>query len=139
MSQNYEKLFSHYQSPEPSYGLLGKIMKHIESEKRLSVIKWRVAVFFAGLLGSLAALFPVIQMLQARIVESGFGQFLSLLFSDFGTVATYWQSFSLSLLETLPVLHLAMFLALIFALMEFLKFFVRDIKFIFLHSHHISN
>jgi len=34
-------------------------------------------------------------------------QFFSLLFSDLGTVAAYWQSFVLALLEVLPVMSSA--------------------------------
>jgi hypothetical protein len=46
-------------------------------------------------------------------------------------VAVYWQSFIMSLLETLPAMSLAIFLAVIFVFLTSLRFLVRDIKFIF--------
>ncbi len=112
-------------------GILERIMVRIHAEQRFLTFKRRLAIFSFGLIGSGIAFIPTFKMVQAGFAESGFLQFFSLFFSDFGIVAVYWQSFTMSLLETLPVMSLAIFLAVIFIFLESLRFLARDIKFIF--------
>jgi ABC-type spermidine/putrescine transport system permease subunit I len=113
---------------EAPEGLLDKILARIHGEKRLLGVKRRLAVFSIGAAGSAAAFIPVFKMAQLEISNSGFLQFFSLLFSDFGAVAVYWHSFTLSLLETLPAMSLAVFLAITLLFLESLKFLAKDIK-----------
>lgn len=116
--------------------LFEETMLRIRREKKLLTIKRRIVIFSVIFIGSIIAFVPVFHSLEKSISESGFMQFLSLFFSDFKIVAIYWQSFALSLLETLPVLNLAIFLVVVLALLESVKFLAKDIKF-FLpqHSH----
>ncbi len=111
-------------------GILDRIMARIKAEQRLLTVKRRLTIFSIGLIGSIAAFIPVFKMVQLEISNSGFLQFFSLLFSDFGTVAAYWQSFVLSLLETLPVMSVAALSAVVFVFLCSLRFLARDIKFI---------
>lgn len=106
-------------------------MNRIHREQRILVIKRRIAVFSIVLIGSIIAFFPVFNMLKSAFVESGFMQFLSLLFSDFEVVLSYWQSFALSLLESLPVLSLMAFLAVVLGFLESAKYLTKDIKYVY--------
>lgn len=108
-------------------GILDRIMARLKAEQRLLTVKRRVAIFSIGLFGSGVAFIPAFKMAQLEISNSGFLQFFSLLFSDFGTVAAYWQSFTMSLLETIPAFSLAVFLAIAFVFLESLRFLARDI------------
>ncbi len=84
-------------------------------------------IFYAGIFGlSLAALIPSFNLLKADAAASGFWEYFSLVFSDSAIIAKYWQNFSLSLLEVLPAMSLAAFLAVIFALLESLKCLAKD-------------
>ncbi len=131
MRKDYEKLFSHLEPPEPSAGLLNRIMKQIRREQYMRTLRLRFAFFIILLAASATAAVPAYRAMQSSIAESGFMQFLSLLFSDTGTVMAYWDSFVLTLLEALPVISIAVLLASIIAFLESLKFIIRNFKTIF--------
>ncbi|MFA5021238.1 MAG: hypothetical protein WC517_04240 [Patescibacteria group bacterium] len=107
--------------------LFNRIMARIEREKIKTAR--RKAVFFAGtFLISVLASWPSFNLLRADLAASGFLDYLSLVFSDFGIVAVYWQSFSLALLETLPLISVIISLTLVWIMLESLKLLVRDFK-----------
>ncbi len=106
-------------------------MWRIRKEERLMALKKRVVFFSIIMGGSIIAFIPALGAVQAEISQSGFLQFLSLIFSDFEIIINYWQSFVISLLETIPAISIAIFLAVIFVFLESLKFLARDIKIIY--------
>lgn len=117
-----------YMRIELPEGILERIMARLKAEQRLLTIKRRLTIFSFGLIGSATAFIPAYKMAQLEISNSGFLQFFSLLFSDFGIVVVYWQSFVLSLLETLPVMSVAALSAVVFVFLCSLRFLTRDIK-----------
>lgn len=127
MNQDLEKLFTHLEPPEPPAELLGRILNSIQREKGLRAAKKRIAIFSLGVLGSLVAAIPVFQAAHGAVVESGFSHFLSLIFSDFGTVITFWDKFIFSIFESLPVMNVALLLAVIFIFLGSLKYLVKNI------------
>ena len=131
MRKDYEKLFSRFTTVEPAEGLLGKIMERIRREKHILAVKRRLVVISLGFFASAAALIPVFNLTRTDLAESGFLQFLSLAFSDFGVVINYWQTFTMSLLETMPAITLAMFFAVILAFLWSLKLLARDVKIVY--------
>ncbi|MCX6743001.1 MAG: hypothetical protein NT116_02075 [Candidatus Parcubacteria bacterium] len=139
MDKNYQKLLSYYQAPEPPNNLLGKIMQRIGEEKRLLTLKRRLFLFSAGLIGAITLFIPALKGVISGFSESGFIQYFSLLFSDAEIVLAYWQNYTLSLLETLPVVNLILLLATIFAILELLKLLVKDLKNIYLSKQLIHN
>ena len=125
MHNDYEKLLSHIDRREPPLGLLGRIMLWIDGERRRRA-RIRVACF--GTL-SLAAIFTLVtasQELYAELTQSGFPQFISLLFSDTGILAAYWKEFAFSLAESFPIFAASMVLASVFVLLFSLRFLARD-------------
>jgi ABC-type phosphate/phosphonate transport system permease subunit len=114
---------------DPSPELFAKIMKRIRREERFLVLRHAV-IFSATLLVSGAAFVPVFKMLSSDFAQSGFFNFFSLVFSDFSVVISYWQNFALILLETLPVISLALFLAVLITFLQSLKSLTKDIKII---------
>ncbi len=126
-----EKLFSHLETPEPPEGLFDKIMQRIHKEQLFLTLKRRIILFSMALAGSAAALISTFRILQTGLVESGFMEFLSLFFSDFGVVTAQWQNFTLALMEALPAVSIAAFLAAIFIFLEALKFLIRDMRVVF--------
>jgi hypothetical protein len=114
-------------NPEPSPELFVKIMKRIRKEERILFFK-RIAIFSVMLMASGVAFVPAIKMLVQESQTSGFIYFVSLAFSDFAVVKTYWQSFSLTLLETLPALSVAFCLAVLLTFLQSIKSLSKNIK-----------
>ena len=119
---------------EPPKGLLEKILKRIRREERFLVFR-RTAIFSVMLIASLLGVVPSLKIVLTDFGQSGFINFFSLLFSDFHSVATYWQSFLMILLETLPAASLALFLFILLILLQSFKSLVKNIKII--KSHHL--
>jgi len=139
MIDNYEKLFNYIESPDLPLGLFSQVIGRLKREERLLHLKRRATILALGAIISALALIPAGQMVWAGFSESGFFQFFSLLFSDAGIVLTYWQSFGLSLLETLPAMSLIILLTVILAFVESLKSLIKDTKIIFNLKKLISN
>lgn len=114
---------------EPPKGLLENILKRIRKEERLLVLR-RVIIFSITLTGSAFGFLPTFKMLLSDFSQSGFLRFFSLIFSDFSVVITYWQNFAIILLETLPAVSLALFLAVLLAFLQSIKSLTRDVKII---------
>jgi len=131
MNRDYEQLFDHFELPQPPAGLLGRIINRIQTERNLLTAKRRLVIFSVGLIGSIAAFVPVFKMVYQGFAESGFMQFLSLLFSDTGVVLSYFGNFLSSLLETLPVTGLLAFSVVLLIFLESLKLLAKDLKIIF--------
>lgn len=91
-------------------------MLRISEERRIVALKRIMVISFIAMAGSIAAFVPVFNAARVSIYESGFMSSFSLIFSDLGAVFTYWQSFSLSILETFPVVEVAgvLFTVLVF-------------------------
>jgi ABC-type multidrug transport system fused ATPase/permease subunit len=112
--------------------LLERILKRIHKEERLLVLR-RTIIFSIMLAGSLLAIVPTFKILLSDFSQSGFINFFSLIFSDFSSVATYWQTFVMILLETLPVVSLALFLAVLLIFLQSIKSLTKNIKIIKSH------
>jgi len=112
---------------EPRSELLSIIIKRLHKEERILAVR-RVVLFAIMFACSVIGLVPAFNMLMSDISSSGFYNFFSLIFSDFSVVATYWQNFTMILLETLPALSLALFLAVILTFLQSTKLLLKDIK-----------
>lgn len=128
MEKNLRKISEDFNLVEPPAGLFDKIMCRIEKERKILTLRRRIIIFSIGLVGSAIAFIPALAYVRTGLVESGFSAFFSLIFSDTEIVLVYWKNFVQSLLETLPVAGLAVFLATIAVFLESLKMLVRDLK-----------
>jgi hypothetical protein len=131
MRKDYEKLFIHLEPPEPPAELLGRIMARIHEEERLKSIKKRLFLFSTTVLVSAIAFIPATNAFWDGFAQSGFLQFISLLFSDFGLIIDDWQNFGLAILESLPVMSITAFLFTAFISLWSLKHLVQAIKVVF--------
>jgi hypothetical protein len=114
--------------------LFNKIMLRIDKQKRCMVIR-RFSLISGFLLLILVALVPVWRSFQFDISQSGFDQYISLLFYDFNFIITEWQNFSLSLLESLPIISTIELLSVVFVLLLVIKSEFKYGKILFNHSH----
>ena len=115
-----------YNSEVPA-GLFEKILNRIHREQRIIVIRNTILICIA-FFASLIAIVPSFAMLSSDASQSGFLNFSSLMFSDSSVILTYWRSFSLALLETLPVISLAVFLLIVVVFLQSLRSLVKNLK-----------
>jgi hypothetical protein len=128
MKNDLKELFKNILSIEPPNDLAAKITLRIEEEKELRKIRRQFFLFIFSSAGSLGAIALIFYFVKLKMLETGFWQLLSLLFSDFKIILANWQNFSLALLETLPV---PLIVSLLFCSLLFiisLKFLIKDIK-----------
>lgn len=93
---------------QPSEQLLPRIMSVIAFEKQRKILRRKIFIFSTSFGLILLASIPAMQLFISDVNYSGFGQYLSLGFSDFSSIAIYWQEWTLSILESLPALSLAL-------------------------------
>lgn len=112
---------------EPPTGLMKKIIMRIHKEERVLVLR-RIILFSVTLIFSTLSFIPISNMLMSDFNQSGFLHFVSLAFSDFSVVTAYWQSFTITLLETLPAISLALFFAILLIFLESVKYLTKDVR-----------
>jgi hypothetical protein len=109
MDNNYKKLFSVLDTPEPPAGLTEKILLRISKrERRLLGAKIAVSASIFGV--SVGVAIAGFMSLVASLSQSGFFQIGSLLFSDFSSMAANFPDFAFSMVESFPVFTAALLL-----------------------------
>jgi len=129
MDKKLESIFKSIGELKSPDFLASKILARINDEQIKKATIRNIVFRFVGSF-SFIALFPVIISLVSQLQNSGFWNYLSLLFTDTGTVALYWKQFSLSLIESLPLfgiitvafLTLAVFISLRFINVNYKKY-----------------
>lgn len=101
-------------------------------EKKRAKPLLAVSVIIA--LSSLVGLFMWLKYALIAFYQSSFYAYMTLLFSDPDVVLRYWQEFGLALLESLPVLGIALCLLAVFTLLMSLRLFTQNMRFGFASS-----
>jgi len=121
---------------EPPERLYGNILIRIEREK-IRAARIRFAVLGTTALASTLALIPAYQYAASEFTQSGFLQYLSVVFSDSSIAAVYWKEFALTLAESAPVLGATILLSVIFALLGSFALTIKNARRAFLSVQHI--
>lgn len=106
MTQNLQKIFKNLENIEPSRGLEGKILTAIALENSRKVAR-KLMFARAGLAVSFGALAYTFLVFGRVFLASDFWNLAKLAFSDTGVIINNVGNFSVSLLETLPVLEIS--------------------------------
>ena len=122
---NYQNLLNNLSGSKAPEDLYKTVLLRVVLEQKRA-IKRRFAMAVASLVVSVGAAVMAVLVLANSLTASGFWKFVSLAFSDGGTVVTYWQQFSLSLLESFSVPEMVVSLACILAVMISLKFLIQN-------------
>jgi len=117
-----------YTEIEPPADLFNKIMRRLNKEEQLLILKRRVFGFSVGVLIAMGLSVYSFHLMQNILAVSGFKAYFSLIFSDTLIVLNYWQSFLTSLLESFPAMETAVFLAAIVIGSELFKKLLKEIK-----------
>lgn len=132
MEKGYQKLFQALEDPAVPVGLQGVIFARIDREAhRASLI--RLAIFLPLVFVSSAAVVASFQYLARETAQSGFSEYFSILFSDGGTLLSYWKEFLISLAEQAPVFGATLFLGAILALVGSLRATFKNAQTTFTH------
>ena len=105
-----QEVFQDIEGYEPSEMLRSKILLSIEQERATRLSRRRL-FSVAGLMISAVVFVGSVVVYGGALLQSDFWMLGSLLFSDLRIIVASFQDFSLSLLETLPVVPLFVILA----------------------------
>lgn len=121
MSNNLEKAFKaigELKSPD----LLGsRILSGISREQSIRLKRQILITRIVGVV-SFVSFFPIFINLVSQMQNSGFWNYLALLFTDTSVVMIYWKSFSMSLIEATPIFPLTLILISLLGLSISFKF-----------------
>ncbi len=110
---------------EPDTSLNERVlMAVVAHNKKLS----RIKLWVFGIAGacSFVGLVPALKILSLDLGQSGFFEYFSLIFSDSGTVITYWKELSFSLAEALPAMSIILTLSLFFVCLFSIRHLIQN-------------
>ncbi|MFA5000699.1 MAG: hypothetical protein WC531_00520 [Candidatus Paceibacterota bacterium] len=116
MSKNIKELFNLLGPNDLPADLAGLTLARLEREQKKRARR-NLLIFGAVDIFSVVGLVTAGLSLVNLLASSSFYNYLSLLWSDSGTLALYWQELLLSLVESLPFLGLTVFLAIILVML----------------------
>jgi hypothetical protein len=124
----FHDIFSHSEEIEPSRHLRLQIMTEI-GKRELRRERLMLASSLFGGCASAVTLVEALKYSAGAIAGSGFSEYLSLIFSDGGSLVAYWKEFLISLVESLPLLGITLVVASVLALLV-------SLRGTFTYSHH---
>ncbi len=125
MEENLKNVFQSTKY-EPNIELKDKIWRSIAlRNKRNTYLKMGFFSFFG--IGSLLGLIPMLKILFSDFTQSGFYEYLSLVFSSKGQFFSYWRELVYSLAESLPTMSIILSLALLFIFFLSLYYILKQI------------
>ena len=101
----------------PELRLADDIWRNILRQEK-KILRLKIWTYSVISLGSLVALVPSIKILLADLAQSGFYDYISLIFSDSRSIVSYWKEFIFSLGESLPVISILISLSLLFIFLK---------------------
>lgn len=125
MEENLKRVFQQLKYI-PNSELADNIWHKISvREKRIVYLK--LAAFSSLGLFSLGGLIPMLKIVGNDFAQSGFYEYLSILFSGSGSIASYWRELMFSLAESFPATSIVLSLALLFLFFLSLRYLMKQI------------
>ncbi len=100
-----------------------KIVSHEKQTTRIKL--W---FFSSFIVISLIVLVPAYKTLSSELSQSGFYDYISLAFSNGGSIIPYWKDFLLLLVESLPGVGIILVFSVVFVFFISVKYTVRQIN-----------
>jgi hypothetical protein len=127
MRQDFEQLFAKLNQPEMPDGFPEKVFFAISAEKKRAERK-RAVFFGMGAVLSLGAFIPAAITAFSNFKSSGFVQYVSLIFSDGGSVMDAGWQYIFAILESIPAASLGISLISAVLLAVSVKYFSGKLK-----------
>lgn len=104
----------------PRFDLEADIVRAVyKSNSRTITLRFWSSVALGTL--SIAGLVPAVKDLSAKLIQSGFYEYISLLFSSGGTLSKYSSDLAIALGESIPGVSITIFLIVVVALLWSVK------------------
>ena len=134
MRKNLSVILRHLTPVEPNIRLYEAVLVRIEYAERRAA-RLRFALLGSTTLVSVAALFPAFAFARLEFTQTGFGEYISVLFSDSGTVLMYWHEFVLLLAESFPVFATTILLFIAFVFLGSLRLALINARVAFMQNY----
>ena len=113
---------------KPSNDLYNNILNRINNEKNIVIIRRKLIFTSIIFVVSISCFVSSVLFFLSAASQSGFSQIFSLMFSDFKIISNYYSSFVVSLLESLPIFNIILFLCMTLFLSFVTKYLIKEIK-----------
>lgn len=110
MAESLEKALAKIPAKLPPPGMYGRIRSAIDAEIQLRILRRKALGFAVGFFGLSAVIASFWNILGQELAQSAFLEYLKVLWMDRDIVAANWGSIGSSLLESLPVVNLIVWL-----------------------------
>lgn len=127
MEKDYQKLYQTLRVPTIPQGLRDSVLARIDIEARHASLVG-IAMFTPLVFISAFSVIVSFQYLAGEAAQSGLSNYLSIIFSDWSTLISYWKEFLISLAEQVPVFETIIFLGTVLALLGSLKSMLKNIR-----------
>ena len=127
MEDRYRRLFSKLPTIGAPIGLKGAILERVRLEERQAAQRGvfaTVPVLLASFGGMVWGAIAAVQALS----QSGFGHYVSLIFSDTGSIVSLWYPFALSIVESLPLFALTVLVGALLAFVSSAPYAARSAR-----------
>ncbi|KKU78576.1 MAG: hypothetical protein UY04_C0033G0012 [Parcubacteria group bacterium GW2011_GWA2_47_7] len=132
MKSTYQELFQRLPRAEAPEALYQSVLTSVD-KIRIRAMRIKFALFsFLGL-GAGISLVPLTSSAVTQAIESGFVDYASLALSDSAVILSYWKEFSITLIESLPILGITMILLALFTLLESVRHATKNSRAVFTH------
>ena len=112
---------------EPRDELKNLIIKSIKVEERKKTIRNMVFSSVVSLASISMAVIFVINIIKDAY-QSGLSEYLSLLISDSSSVLSYWKVYTMSIVESLPILQITILFASIWVFVWSMNIIINNLK-----------
>ena len=112
---------------EPREELKNSITKIIKKEERKKTIQNMVFSSVVSLASILMVVIFVINIIKDAY-QSGLSEYLSLLISDSSSVLSYWKVYTMSVVESLPILQITILFASIWVFVWSMNIIINNFK-----------
>ncbi|MFA6404736.1 MAG: hypothetical protein WCW03_01935 [Candidatus Paceibacterota bacterium] len=123
----YSKIFEIYKRPKRSENVIRSVMFMIQKARSRSL---KIRAYFSGTLIILSALsiIPVINYAFTSVSQSGFIQYVSIFTFEWISMTQYWKVYTLSLLESAPIIESIALLSIFLLFIISVRMFSRIIN-----------
>ncbi|MFA6227422.1 MAG: hypothetical protein WC631_03025 [Candidatus Paceibacterota bacterium] len=112
---------------EPSENLRSSIINRIEMEEKRDVV-YRIVLGGTISLASMSMMIVYVLNIIKDAYQSGLSEYISLLFSDGALLISYWQTYTMSIIESLPVVPITIVVVSILIFVWSINMIITSIK-----------
>lgn len=121
-----KELFSKIEQ-DTSETLCGRVLMRIKHAQKRKALTNFIGLGLISLV-SLSLFVPAVNYIGSEMQVSGFSSYLSILFSNSGSVLANWREFTLALAESLPIFSIVLFLVAALVFFISFKIFIKNIS-----------